>query len=52
MTVVINEFEVVPEAEPAAAAASEAPPPTTISAPEVERMVVHLLERAARVWAH
>ena len=56
MTVVINEFEVVPEAEPAVAppvAAEAAPPaPPALSAPEVDRVLQHLAERRLRVEAH
>ncbi len=55
MSVVINEFEVVPEqtaptsnTETAGEPSQQRPP----SAPEVERIVVHLTERAERVWAH
>lgn len=53
MTVVINEFEVVPEAAPAETvpAAAEAPPPA-LPAPEVERVLLHLAERASRIEAH
>jgi hypothetical protein len=53
MPVVINEFEVVPEAPPAEGQATqtEAPPPPGPSAPEIERVVSHLAERAMRVAA-
>jgi hypothetical protein len=52
MPVVINEFEVVPEAAPATAPAAQTePPPPAPSAPEIERVVSHLLERAMRVAA-
>jgi hypothetical protein len=51
--VVINEFEVVPEAAPATAPATQTEPPTPLapSAPEIERVVSHLVERATRVSA-
>lgn len=54
MTVVINEFEVVPEAAPAEAApaAAEATAPAPLPAPEVERVLLHLAERALRIEAH
>lgn len=55
MAVVINEFEVVPETPPSANPAPAAAQPTPQglpSAPEVERVIVHLTERAERVWAH
>lgn len=54
MTVVINEFEVIPETAPAPGATNsgELPAPPPPSAPEVERLVDHLAERAMRVWAH
>lgn len=54
MTVVINEFEVVPEpastSEPAGTSEPAAARPP--SAPDVEKVTVHLIERAMRVWAH
>lgn len=54
MAVVINEFEVVPEAAPAANApvANEAAAPAAPSAPDVERVLLHLAGRTLRVWAH
>lgn len=54
MTVVINEFEVVPEAAPAETvpAAAEAAPPPALPAPEVERVLLHLAERTSRIEAH
>lgn len=54
MPVVINEFEVVPEAAPAANApvANEVATPAPPSAPEVERVLLHLAARTQRVWAH
>lgn len=55
MSIVINEFEVVPEpTAPASSAqtAGEPAPQRPPSAPEVERAIVHLTERAERVWAH
>ena len=55
MSVVINDFEVVPEpsaSAPAASPAADSGPPQAPSAPEVERVIVHLAERAERVWAH
>ena len=54
MTVVINEFEVVPEAAPAedSPVAAESSAPTALSAPEVERVLLHLAERTMRVEAH
>jgi hypothetical protein len=54
MTVVINEFEVVPEtaAAPAPQVAPDVQPAPSLSAPEVEKVVSHLAERALRVWAH
>lgn len=54
MTVVINEFEVVPasEAAPTPPAAPEVQAAPTLSAPEVEKVLLHFAERALRVWAH
>jgi hypothetical protein len=54
MTVVINEFEVIPETMPAASATEtrETPTPPPVSAPEVELLVDHLTARAMRLWAH
>jgi len=53
MPVVINEFEVVPEASPSNATAPQAEPspPPAPSAPDIERIVSHLVERALRVTA-
>ena len=53
MTVVINEFEVVPEAAPAEATpvTAEAAVPAALSAPDVERVLLHLAERTLRVEA-
>ena len=56
MTVVINEFEVVPEvperrpAEAVAAPQEERPAPPP-AAQEIERIARHLAERGLRVWA-
>jgi hypothetical protein len=54
VTIVINEFEVVPQE-----AAPETPrtpadgqPRAALSAPEMEAVLSHLTERALRVWAH
>ncbi len=55
MSVVINEFEVVPEQTAPASctqAAGVPAPQQPPSAPEIERVIVHLAERAERVWAH
>lgn len=56
MSVVINQFEVVPGPEPAAERRERAPAPEEPPAPpsprDVERAVRHLALRAARVRAH
>lgn len=54
MTVVINEFEVVPETvtPPSTSSSAEPQQPPSPSVPEIERLVDHLAERAMRVWAH
>ncbi len=56
MGVVIQEFEVVAEAQPASqateptvGAAPAAQAPTTL---DIERILRHSAERSARVWAH
>lgn len=57
MPIVINEFEVVAEAPPAAQSADtatadagkETPAPAAIDIEQIERF---LAERAMRVWAH
>jgi hypothetical protein len=54
MAVVISEFEVVPDAPPAApnAPAQEMPPPPQLTPRDLERLMRHKVERALRVWAH
>ena len=54
MAVVINEFEVIPEAPPAQpnAPAQEMPPPPQLTARDLARLMRHKRERALRVWAH
>jgi hypothetical protein len=55
MTVVINEFELVPQPPPAPAGEQKPQPPpepSPLPASEVERIVRRQRERAARVWAH
>ena len=52
MPVVINEFEIVPETQPASSSTSAPPPATQLSPREVEAIVQRAAERAARVRAH
>jgi len=53
MPVVINEFEVVaaPEAPAPAAATAQRPAPQGVTPQDVERIVIHARQRAARVRA-
>jgi len=52
MGVVIHEFDIIAEAQPAekAAAAPAQPPQATVL--DVKRAVQHAADRSARVWAH
>jgi hypothetical protein len=57
MTVVINEFEIVPAAEPPkesapAAEATKQPGSTTAATQEVERTLWRIRQRATRLRAH
>jgi hypothetical protein len=54
MGVVINEFEVVSENQPAEgpAGAAAAPPPEAATPHDLERIIQRRAERAERVWAH
>ena len=54
MTIVINEFEVVPEAAPAASPSTATEQPASLypAAPDIEQLLRHIGERALRVRAH
>jgi len=57
MAVVINEFEMAPEAEPMRGDQREAPQssvsqPGDVTEEQVDQMLRQWYERACRVWAH
>ncbi|HEY1295304.1 MAG TPA: hypothetical protein VGJ60_19670 [Chloroflexota bacterium] len=56
MTVVFDEFEVVPGAEPRATQnaqpQAQAAPPAEASPADLDAMLRHIIERSARVAAH
>lgn len=54
MTVIINDFEVIPESnqEPSESSDAQTPSVEQPSVPDIERVVNHLKERAKRIWAH
>ena len=57
MPVLINEFEIVPAAEPApesgpAAAGKPPAPPSATGPPDLDRVLRRIRERAARLRAH
>lgn len=54
MAVVINEFEVVTEPQPAApaSAGAKAQSPTGPTPDDIERIIRRQSERLARIWAH
>ena len=55
MAVVINEFEVVSEPQPAPSSTPSAQSPVAQAAPspdDVVQLIRRQLERSARVWAH
>lgn len=53
MSVVIGEFEVVPDAQPPAGAQpAAAPPPAAPDAQQLQALLQLLHEQALRTWAH